>query len=288
MSVMNTAPAQGAPTREAIATVARTLHAVECDSPRLDAELLVAHALGVRRERLFSDPELTLSSAAQRALAEALRRRALEHEPLAYITGRRAFRHLELAVDSRALIPRPETELLVEAALSLPARARVLDVGTGCGAVALALADERPDLDVHGSDVSADALALAADNGRALALEVGWLHADLLTGLGDDFDAVLANLPYVAEHERDALAPEISRHEPALALLAGSDGLEAIRALLAQLAWRSTCKLVALEVGVGQALAVAAMVRDCGFERVRVRRDLAGIERVVTGEGRRT
>jgi release factor glutamine methyltransferase len=224
-----------------------------------------------------------------RALQDAVRRRAVLREPLAYIVGRRAFRHIELGVDPRVLIPRPETELLVETALELPAGARVLDVGTGSGALALALADERPDLRASGSDVSAAALEVARENSRRLELSVGWLHADLLDGVPDEFDAVLANLPYVTESEGLRLAPEIIRHEPAVALFAGADGLAAIRSLLApdsprSVAARSRVRLLALEVGAGQAPAVGEMVCAAGFPAVRSVRDLAGIERVVVGE----
>ena len=159
------------------------LAAAGCETPRLDAELLLADSLGVARGRLHSEPELELDRNARTGFADALRRRAGEREPVAYIVSRRGFRELELAVDARALIPRPETEHLVESALSLPAGWRVLDVGTGCGAVALALAGERPDLDVHGSDLSERALELARENSRRLQITVRWLRADLLDGV---------------------------------------------------------------------------------------------------------
>jgi release factor glutamine methyltransferase len=159
----------------------------------------------------------------------------------------------------------------------------VLDVGTGSGAVALALKDERPDLQLAGSERSGEALALARANGRRLGLAVSWLHADLLVGVPDRFGAVLANLPYVADGERGALAPEITRHEPAQALFAGADGLGAIRALLAALSRRPRVHLAALEVGAGHAPAVAALMRRAGFPAVAAERDLAGIERVVVG-----
>ena len=273
--------------RDALEGAITAIAAAGCETPRLDAELLLANVLGVARERLVTDRELTVEGAAVRAFQDAVRRRAVEREPVAYIIGRRGFRNLELAVDPRALIPRPETELLVEMALGLGYGAQVLDVGTGSGAVALALKDERPDLDVAGSDRSEPALELARSNGRRLGLEVRWLRADLLAGAADEFDAVLANLPYVAESERAALAPEISRHEPTDALFAGPDGLAAIGALLAQLAARERVDFVALEVGAGQAHAVEEMTRAAGFRAVRSQPDLAGVERVVLGEGRR-
>jgi release factor glutamine methyltransferase len=254
-----------------------------CASPRLDAELLLAAALGCSRERLLLDPGRSVPPACARAFGEVVRRRAQEREPVAYILGRCHFRRLQLEIDSRALVPRPETELLVEVALALPAGTSVLDVGTGSGAVALALKDERPDLRLAGSERSADALGLARANGRRLGLAVSWLKADLLEGVPDRFDAVLANLPYVAEGERDALAPEIARHEPARALFAGADGLAAIRALLVALSGRPRVRFAALEVGAGQARAVASLMRAAGFPAVAAERDLAGIERVLVG-----
>jgi len=279
-------PRSGTSIRDALQSATTAIAAAGCETPRLDAEVLLADVLEVDRARLLCDRELTVAGPAVRAYQDAVRRRAFEREPVAYITGRRGFRRIELAVDRRALIPRPETELLVEVGLTLPGGARVLDVGTGSGAVALALADERPDLAVAGSDVSDDALALARANGERLGLAVRWLRADLLQGVDEDFDAVLSNPPYVAERERATLAPEILRHEPARALFAGEDGLDAIRELLAQLAAppRRGVRLVALEVGAGQAEAVAELVRAAGFPATRVQRDLAGIERVVVGE----
>jgi release factor glutamine methyltransferase len=269
----------GTPVRDALDGASTALAAGGCETPRLDAEVLLAHVLGVPRERLLIDEQLCLEGPAVRAFQGAVRRRALEREPVAYITGRRHFRRLELSVDRRALVPRPETELLVEAALTLPARTRVLDVGTGCGAVALALADERPDLEVAGSDRSEQALALAAHNAARLGLGVRWIAADLLAGVPDEFDAILANLPYVAARERAALAREIVRHEPPQALFADRDGLALIAALVAQVAARPRVQLLALEHGASHAHDVRALVRGAGFADVRSVRDLAGIER---------
>ena len=274
----------GTPAREALDGAITAIAAAGCASPRLDAEVLLAHVLGVGRERLIGDRELAVAGPRVRAYQDAVRRRAVEREPVAYITGRRGFRRLDLAVDARVLIPRPETELLVEVGLTLPAGARVLDLGTGSGAVALALKDERPDLRVSASDLSEGALTLARANGERLGLEVDWLRADLLAGVADEFDAVLSNPPYVADGERALLAPEILRHEPAGALFAGSDGLAAIRRLLAQLSERARVTLAAIEVGAGQAGAVIALAGAAGFANVRSKRDLAGIERVVIGE----
>jgi release factor glutamine methyltransferase len=210
---------------------------------------------------------------------DAVRRRSVRREPVAYITGVKGFRHIDLCVDRRVLIPRPETETLVEAALDLPRGARVVDVGTGSGAVALALKDERPDLDVVATDTSADALAVARANAARLGLDVTFVEGDLLDGAGA-VDAVVSNPPYVEDGA--PLAPEIARHEPPGALYAGAEGLTVIRRLVAA-AGASPARFVALEVGMGQAGAVAEVLRAAGFDPIEVRRDLAGIERVVAG-----
>jgi release factor glutamine methyltransferase len=275
---------RGTQAREALQGAITAISAAGCETPRLDAEVLLADILGVGRERLLTDPSLTVAGPAVRAFQNAVRRRSVEREPVAYITGRRGFRHLDLAVDHRVLIPRPETELLVEAALGLPSGAAVLDLCTGSGAVALAVKDERPDLEVWGSEISEPALTLARENGERLGLEVGWLEADLLEGLVEGFDAVLTNPPYVAEVERSAMAPEILRHEPPGALFAGSDGLDVIRPLLDQLSGRRRVSLVAIEVGAGQAEHVGELAARAGFGKIRLEADLAGIKRVVIGE----
>lgn len=260
-----------------VARGAATLAAAGVDSPRLDAELLLGSVLGVDRTRLLIDGCDPVPDAALARYDELLARRAAR-EPIAYILGRRDFRRLTLAVDRRVLIPRPETELLVEVGLSLPFSARVVDVGTGSGAVALALKDERPDLDVVGIDLSNGAVAVARDNASRLGLAASFVEGDLLEGMEGRFDAVLANLPYVASGA--ALAPEIALYEPPDALFAGADGLDLIRRLLLQVEGVS---LVALEIGVDQGDAVDDLVRAAGFGSVERLRDLAGHERVIVG-----
>jgi release factor glutamine methyltransferase len=259
-----------------VARGAATLAAAGVDTPRLDAELLLAEALGVDRTRLFLDAPAVYP--ANLARFEQLIERRVAREPVAYILGRRDFRRLTLAVDRRVLIPRPETELLVEVGLGFPTGFRVADVGTGSGAVALALKDERPDLDVVGIDLNKGAVAVARDNASRLGLDAQFLEGDLLSGLDVRFDAVLANLPYVAAGA--ALAPEIALYEPADALFAGPDGLDVIRRLMLML---DGVSVVALEIGFDQADAVAALVSDAGFGSVERLRDLAGHERVVVG-----
>jgi release factor glutamine methyltransferase len=273
--------------RDALAAASDAIAAAGSDTPRLDAELLLAEVTGRSRARLAADPDGPLDGREAMAFGALVRRR-VAREPVAYILGRKGFRRLELRTDRRALIPRPETELLVEIALELAPR-RVLDVGTGSGAVALAVADELPDAEVVAIDVAAPALELARENAESLGLG-GRVELRLGTAAdaapGERFDLVVANHPYVREDERTSLAPEITRHEPAEALFAGGDGLDVIHALLAALASGGPgpdSAAVALEVGAGQAAAVAGLAGGAGFSAVEARRDLAGIERVVLG-----
>jgi release factor glutamine methyltransferase len=273
--------------REALSAATDALRAAGADTPRLDAELLLAEATGRPRESLAADPDRSVSGPQARVFGGFVRRR-VAREPVAYILGRRGFRNLELLVDRRALIPRPETELLVDVALELEPGS-VLDVGTGGGAVALAIADELPSASIVAVDVSADALAVARENSMALGLgkRVELRHGRAAAAAGSGpFDLVVANLPYVPDGDRAGLGPEITEFEPEVALYAGPDGLDAIRELLAALAPGGigpVAKAVALEIGAGQAAAVAELVRGAGFEAVETRRDLAGIERVVIG-----
>jgi release factor glutamine methyltransferase len=259
--------------KEAVDAAATALQAAGCDTPRLDAELLIADALGIERAALVADPELSVPASAARLIGERVRAR-VAREPVAYILGRKGFRRIELMVDSRVLIPRPETELLVELALELPEGARVHEVGTGSGAVALALLDERPDLRVTASDLSAAALEVARANAERLGLP---LELSLADGLpeGLEPDLVVANLPYVAEGELGGLEPEITRYEPREALTAGPDGLAAIRALVEQ---APAGTRLALEHTPHQAAAVRELLLEA-----ETRLDLGGLERATTG-----
>ncbi len=265
-------PAAAMVARDAVGAAVDALAAAGCDTPRLDAELLVVDALAVDRGELVSNPALEVPPSAARAIGERIRRR-VAREPVAYILGRRGFRRIELAVDRRVLIPRPETELLVEVALELPARARVHDVGTGSGAIALALLDERPDLRVTASDASRDAVDVARANAAALGLD---LEPTVARGLPPgDYDLVVTNLPYVTTGEWSRLEPEIRRYEPRHALVAGDDGLDAIRELVAE---APAGLRLALEHAPDQSAAVRGLL--C---RAETRRDLAGRERVTIG-----
>lgn len=271
-----------------LALATARLGAAGCETPRLDAEVLLGSVLDVDRARLVIDRRDRVSAEALDAF-EALLVRREAREPVAYLIGYREFRRLRIGVDRRVLIPRPETELLVEVGLGLGAGASVVDVGTGSGAIALALADERPDLDVRGLDVSDDALAIARANASSLGLPVSFGRADLL----DDgvYDAVLANLPYVPDGAE--LAPEIARYEPAGALFAGSDGLDCVRRLCELVAARSAGSsppsppgapsLLALEISPEQAVVAEGLVRRAGFASVQTLPDLAGLARVVVG-----
>jgi release factor glutamine methyltransferase len=277
-----------APAREALASAVDALGAVGIEDPRLDAEVMLAEATGWDRAALAANPEAEIPAPAARLFGEMVRRR-LRREPVAYIVGRKGFRNLELAVDRRVLVPRPETELLVEVALER-APATLLDVGTGSGAIALAVADELPACEIVATDTSAAALEAARGNAARLGLSdrvrfaAGTIPADGV------FDLILANLPYIAEPDWPSLQPEVAQWEPREALFAGADGLDAIRALLEECGRAfsrypvESSTAVALEVGAGQAPAVAELLRGAGFGTIETRRDLAGIERVVLGE----
>jgi release factor glutamine methyltransferase len=255
-------------------------------TPRLDAELLIGHALGLERIALYTNYDRPLTEpelAACRALLDRRGRR----EPVAYIIGRCSFHGLDLAVDARVLIPRPETEVLVERCLALvgEAAAGVLDVGTGSGAIALAVKAARPDAHVTATDVSADALAVAAANAAMLGLELELVESDLLAALaGRRFDLIASNPPYIAEAEMETLEPEVARFEPRLATVGGARGTEVLDRLIAAVpAALEPGGWLVVECGAGQAPWVRETVVAAGGQDVFVEPDLAGIERVVGG-----
>jgi release factor glutamine methyltransferase len=260
------------------------LEAKGSETPRLDAERLLAHALGITRLELYTQLDRPLT-AAELDEARALVARRSRREPLQYVLGEWGFRRLTLRVDSRALIPRPETETLVERALALIAdleSPRVLDVGTGTGAVALAIADEHPGARVTSVDVSQEALALAAENVERTGLSVQLLRHDLFEGLpAGPWDLVVSNPPYVDLADLPSLQPEVRDWEPHIALAAEGAVDAIVRAAPAVLAaggW------IALEVGDGQADEVAASIAQLGYGRVRITADLAERPRVVEGQ----
>ncbi|MBM4185195.1 MAG: peptide chain release factor N(5)-glutamine methyltransferase [Gemmatimonadetes bacterium] len=314
---MSAVPARGLPEAQPQSepwTVLRTmlwsadyLKAKGVESARLDAEYLLAHVLGLGRLEMYLQHERPLTSRELDEFRPLLKRRA-KREPLQYVLGRQAFRSLDLKVGPGVLIPRPETEQLVQVVLEWaraeratpvgvdvgagrarpePADLTGLDVGTGSGAIALALLTEGPFERFVGTDVSAAALGLAALNRDALGLNerLELRAGGLLEPVQSEerFDVVVSNPPYVSEQDRGALAPEIVDWEPAEALFGGSDGLSVIRSLVAGAgACLRPGGLLALEVGLGQAKAVAALMEAGGLYReVQIRRDLAGKERIV-------
>lgn len=216
---------------------------------------------------------------------ETLLERRLNHEPTAYITNHCEFRGLDLYIDNRVLIPRSETEPLVEIAIEeLSKEEKVLDVGTGSGAVALAIKNERPDLDVTGVDISKDALDVASINSSNLELKVEWRATDLIEGVKDEYQCVLANLPYLPTIKKDAYQPEMTEHEPQVALWGGEDGFDLTRRLLALVQRRKMVRLLALEIGLGQEVDVIRMVREAGFPIVFCTTDSKDDIRCVVGK----
>lgn len=266
------------------------------EDSRLESELLLAHVLGIKRLDLYLQFERPMEPAEVEAYRVATRRRAAR-EPLQYITGEVEFREVVLSVDPRVLIPRPETEVLVGEVLQWAADrelrdATALDLGTGSGAIALSLLTEGPFSRVVATDASTEALEVAAANAERLGarqtLELRYAldlrHGSLFDpiGGGEEFDLIVSNPPYVADAERESLMPEVRDHEPDAALFAGADGLSLIRGIVAGAPEHLVeGGLLALEVGLGQAGAVAALLRERGFEEPRIARDLTGRERMV-------
>jgi release factor glutamine methyltransferase len=249
------------------------------DSPRLDAELVLAHALGTTRLDLYTSFDRPLGEQ-ERSAARALVERRGRREPLAYVLGEWGFRRLTLHTDARALVPRPETETVVERALAAIRgldRPRVVDVGTGSGAIALAIADEHPGASVTATDVSADALALARENAALLGLAVEFVETSLLDGLAGPFELVVSNPPYVSEAEAPTLQPEVRDWEPRIAVVGD---------LAAAVAGASRDVLVdggaiVLETHADAAARVVRALDELGFREATITQDLEGRERVV-------
>jgi len=269
--------------KRVVEETATRLDAAGCESPRVDAELIVGHVLGLSRSELALESSRKLSSREQRELAALAERRAAR-EPLAYVLGEWGFRRLTLHVDSRVLVPRPETEIVVERCLARIAaieRPRVLDVGTGSGAIALAVADEHPGALVTAIDASSGALEVAGANAvrTGMAIELGeWdLFAGLPAGL---WDLVVSNPPYILPEEIDSLEPEVREWEPRAALV-GVGATEAVaRGALDVLVAGGA---LVLEVAAGDSTRVASLLEALGYEEPVVTPDLAGRDRVVEG-----
>jgi release factor glutamine methyltransferase len=258
------------------------------ESPRHNAELIVGHALGLKRMQLYLQFERPLLEPELEKIRPLVRRRALR-EPVQYVLGETEFCSLKLKCDRRALIPRPETELLVEHVVAQcpTPPARVLDLGTGTGAIALALAKAFPDAAVVATDLSGEALALAQENAGAngLAHRVAFHHGSWFGALpvdGGFFDVVVSNPPYLSDRETAETAPEVHGHEPASALTAGEDGLTALREIIAQAPrYLVAGGLLALETGIAQHGDLVTRAKEAGFASVESRRDLTDRDRFV-------
>lgn len=261
------------------------------ENPRLDAELLVAYTLKIDRMRVILDGDRPLEGAELSQLRDLVKRRR-SFEPIAYLRGKREFYGLEFRVDKRVLVPRPDTETLVDAALARSTHVSMsmqqLDLCTGSGCVAVAMARQRPTASVYASDISKDALAVARENALRLgAYNVAFFESDLFAAFREPrkrFDVITANPPYIASAEIATLMPDVRDHEPRLALDGGVDGLDLVRRIVAEApAHLVPGGLLAVEIGAGEAPATVALFEAHGFEDVRAHRDIARIERVVSG-----
>jgi release factor glutamine methyltransferase len=274
--------------REFINRIARDLEAGGCASPRLDEEVLLAHCLGKDRLYLFTNADRRLPETdVQRFLQLASRRR--QGEPVAYIIGRKEFWSGVFEVNRRVLIPRPETEILVEECLKVHAaansgHARILELGTGSGAIGVTLAAELKDVFVAATDISPEAVAVARRNARRCGVEnrMAFLAGNLFAPLSGKFDMIVSNPPYISEREYEDLPADVKLYEPSLALKAGPDGMDFHREIILQ----SDGHLKAggwlmLEIGSGQKEETEALFRQAGlFDEIRFRRDYAGWYRV--------
>ena len=260
----------------------QVLRAAAIESPRMEARWLLGHAMGVPAEALLRDPRAMVPPAAAKSFTAMLARRVLR-EPMAYITGTAGFWGLEVAVSPATLIPRADSETLVEAALEhAPGARRVLDLGTGTGCLLLAVLSEWPDATGVGVDLNPEAAALAARNAAALGLPAHFLAGDWGAALGARFDLVLSNPPYIEAAAIPGLMPEVAGHEPAAALDGGHDGLDAYRAITAALpGLLAPGGTAVLELGLGQGPAVAALARAAGLEWLAEKPDLSGVPRAM-------
>ncbi len=261
------------------------------DGARLDAELLLGRVLGLGRVALYTSFDRPLAPSELDAFRALIKRRA-QREPVAYILGEREFYGRSFAVDPRVLIPRPDTEVLIDevlARIGADTEGVVLDYGTGSGAIALTLAAERPGLKLLAIDVSPDALEVARANADALGLSdrVGFVRSDGLARVPERFrgtlTAIVANPPYIPEADRTGIMADVRDHEPSLALFAPDDGLLHYRRLAEAASWLAPGGLLAMEVGQGQGAAVQALLRDAGWADVSARDDLGGVQRVILG-----
>lgn len=267
------------------------------ETPRLDAELILSDVLALSRTQLILDYDRELEDTELVKLRALIQRRRAR-EPLAYLRGQREFYGRVFAVDRRVLVPRPDTETLVDVALKRSADrflgTRILDLCTGSGAVAISLAKERRTARVLGTDIAGDALAVARGNAHKLgAYNVGFVHADLFDGVGAvldragiprRFELIVSNPPYIPSDEIATLMPDVRDHEPHLALDGGADGLDFCRRIVRDAPeWLTPGGALAIELGAGQAPAGMQLMSERGFVDVRAERDLARIERVVHG-----
>jgi release factor glutamine methyltransferase len=267
----------------------KELHTHNIDNPRLEAEILLAYLLGLDRVGLYVNTKQELSNEQATAFSTLIERR-LNHEPTAYITGHKEFFGIDFKISPGTLIPRPETELLVEKAIELsnaafPESCLLADIGTGCGAVAVAIALHLPKVKIYASDISADALEVARSNCRrhSVSDRITLLQGDLLDPLPEPVNLIVANLPYIKETELSTLPPEISMFEPQVALAGGLDGLKQIERLLSQAGRKLLPKgAIMLEIGYEQGQAVSELAKQyLPDARANIITDLAGLDRLI-------
>ncbi len=280
---------------EALQSVTQTLRRAEIADPSVEAEVLLGHVLGISKTRLYTEPGRSLTSAETECLRYLVQRR-LDREPAAYILGHCEFYGIDLYVDSHTLIPRPETELLVEEAAEVAQRISrqgeritIADIGTGCGAIAISLALALPQARIYATDISPSALQVAEVNCRrhGVNARVALLQGNLLEPLPQNLDMIVANLPYVKDREFVDLSPEIREHEPTIALAGGRDGLDKILGMLQQMRAKWSAHLaegpayLLMEIGQGQGEMVTSLVNDYFPQAsIELASDLGGIERV--------